>query len=111
LAAAFDEQYERIPNNEITLLARKFHASHKFFKEQRRSPRDCFECSNTTHFIVDYPKRKKLAPPTSMTTPTGMTIARVTTRRRTASGRTTTTTTTTTTTRSSRRSCPERVLP
>jgi hypothetical protein len=26
----------------------------------RRSPRGCFECSNTTHFIVDCPKRKKL---------------------------------------------------
>jgi hypothetical protein len=25
-----------------------------------RSPRGCFECGDTTHFIVDYPKRKKL---------------------------------------------------
>jgi hypothetical protein len=25
----------------------------------RRSPRGCFECSDTTHFIVDYSKRKK----------------------------------------------------
>jgi hypothetical protein len=32
---------------------------HKFCKE-RRSPRGCFECSNTTHFITDCPKRKKL---------------------------------------------------
>jgi hypothetical protein len=32
---------------------------HKFRKE-RRSPRGCFECSNTTHFITDCPKRKKL---------------------------------------------------
>jgi hypothetical protein len=33
---------------------------HKFRKERRRSPRGCFECSDTTHFIADYPKRKKL---------------------------------------------------
>jgi hypothetical protein len=32
---------------------------HKFRKE-RRSPRGCFECGNTTHFIADYPNRKKL---------------------------------------------------
>jgi hypothetical protein len=25
-----------------------------------RSPRGCFECTGTTHFITDYPKRKKL---------------------------------------------------
>jgi hypothetical protein len=33
---------------------------HKFHKERRRSLRDCFECSDTTRFIVDCPKRKKL---------------------------------------------------
>jgi hypothetical protein len=42
LATAFDEQYERIPNDEITLLSRKFQALHKFRKERRRSPRGCF---------------------------------------------------------------------
>jgi hypothetical protein len=42
------------------LLVRKFHALHKFHKERRRSPRGCFECSDTTHFITDFPKRKKL---------------------------------------------------
>jgi hypothetical protein len=26
----------------------------------RRSPRGCFECSDTTHFIADCPKQKKL---------------------------------------------------
>jgi hypothetical protein len=26
----------------------------------RRSPRDCFKCGDTTHFIADCPKRKKL---------------------------------------------------
>jgi hypothetical protein len=35
---------------------------HKFCKEIRRSPRGCFECGNTTHFITDCPKRKKLNP-------------------------------------------------
>jgi hypothetical protein len=31
---------------------------HKFHNE-RRSPRGCFECRDTTHFITDCPKRKK----------------------------------------------------
>jgi hypothetical protein len=33
---------------------------HKFRKERRRSPRRYFECGDTTHFIADNPKRKKL---------------------------------------------------
>jgi hypothetical protein len=60
LATASDEQYQSIPDDEIALLARKFCALHKFCKERRRSPRGCFECGDTTHFIADYPKRKKL---------------------------------------------------
>jgi hypothetical protein len=59
LAVASDEQYESIPDDEIALLARKFRALHKFRKERMRSPRGFFECSNTTHFIADCPKRKK----------------------------------------------------
>jgi hypothetical protein len=59
LCAASDEQYESIPDDEITLLARKFRALHRFRKERWRSPRGCFECGDTTHFIADCPKRKK----------------------------------------------------
>jgi hypothetical protein len=59
LCAASDEQYETIPDDEITLLARKFRTLHRFCKERRRSPRGCFECGDTIHFITDYPKRKK----------------------------------------------------
>jgi hypothetical protein len=33
---------------------------HKFRKERRRSPRGCIECGDTTHFIADCPKKKKL---------------------------------------------------
>jgi hypothetical protein len=33
---------------------------HRFYKERRISLRDCFECSDTTHFIADCHKRKKL---------------------------------------------------
>jgi hypothetical protein len=60
VTAASDEQYESIPNDEIALLARKFCALHKFRKERRRSPRGCFECGGTTHFIADCTNRKKL---------------------------------------------------
>jgi hypothetical protein len=60
LCAASDEQYDSIPDDEIALLARKFHALHRFRKERRRSPRGCFECSDTTHFIANWPERKKL---------------------------------------------------
>jgi hypothetical protein len=60
LSATSDEQYESIPDDEITLLVRKFCALHKLCKESRSSPRGCFECGDTTHFIADYPKRKKL---------------------------------------------------
>jgi hypothetical protein len=35
LAAASDEQYESIPDDEIALLARKFWAIHMFQKERR----------------------------------------------------------------------------
>jgi hypothetical protein len=59
LCEASDEQYESIPDDEIALLVRKFHALHRFRKERRRSPRGYFECGDTTHFIANCPKRKK----------------------------------------------------
>jgi hypothetical protein len=60
LCAASDEQYESIPDDEIVLVVRKFCALHRFRKERRRSPRGCFECGDTTHFITDCSKRRKL---------------------------------------------------
>jgi hypothetical protein len=60
LSVVSDEQYESIPNDEITLLVRKLCDLHKFHKERRRSPRGCFKCGDTIHFIADCPKRKKL---------------------------------------------------
>jgi hypothetical protein len=59
LCAASDEQYVSILDDEIALLARKFRSLHRFHKERRRSPKGYFECGDTTHFIIDYPKRRK----------------------------------------------------
>jgi hypothetical protein len=84
LCAASDEQYESIPDDEIALLVRKFRTLNRFCKERGRSPRDCFECGDTTHFIADCPKRKKLDTYSNKTTPSGTTTAGVTTRRSTA---------------------------
>jgi hypothetical protein len=60
LSVASDEQYKSILDDKIALLVRKFRALHRFLKERRRSPRGYFECSDTTHFIANCPKRKKL---------------------------------------------------
>jgi hypothetical protein len=60
LVTASDEQYESIIDDEIILLARKFRALHKFHKARWRSPMGCFECGDTTHFITNCPKRKKV---------------------------------------------------
>jgi hypothetical protein len=60
LVVASYEQYESIPDDEIVMLVKKFHTLNKFQKERRKSPRGCFECGDTTHFITDCPKRKKL---------------------------------------------------
>jgi hypothetical protein len=103
LTTASDEQYESIPDDKIALLTRKFRALHKFHKEGRRSPRGYFYCGDTTHFITDSSKRKKLDSSNKYDAPTEMTTAMTTTRRRTASG--------TRRRRIFRRSCPERVFP
>jgi hypothetical protein len=58
LAVASNEQYESILDDEIVLLVRKFCTLHRFCKERRRSPRGCFECGDTAHFIADFPKQK-----------------------------------------------------
>jgi hypothetical protein len=60
LAATSDEQYESILDDKIALLVSKFQALHKFRKERRRSPKGYFKCGDTTHFITDCLKRKKL---------------------------------------------------
>jgi hypothetical protein len=104
LAIGSDKQYESITDDEIALLARKFHALHKFCKERRRPPRGCFECGDTTHFITDYPRGRSPTPLTSMTTPTGTTLATRATTRSTASK-------TRRRRNSSRRSCLEHVQP
>jgi hypothetical protein len=59
LCAASDEQYNSIPDDKIALLVRKLRALHRFRKERRRTPRGCFECGDTAHFIANCPKRKK----------------------------------------------------
>jgi hypothetical protein len=103
LSAASDEQYESIPDDEIALLARKFRGLHKFRKERRRSPRGCFECGDITHSSPTAPRGRSFTPPpTSMITPSGMTTGRAMTR---------STALETTRRRSSKRCCPERVLP
>jgi hypothetical protein len=85
LCVASDEQYKSIPDDKIDLLARKFCALHRSQKERRKSPRGYFECGDTTHFIVDCPKRSS-TPPISTTTTTGTTPAtRARARRSTAS--------------------------
>jgi hypothetical protein len=86
LCAGSDEQYESIPDDEITLLARKFRALHRFRKERMRSPRGCFECGDTPTSSPTAPRGRSSTPPTSTTTTTGMTPAtRARARRNTAS--------------------------
>jgi hypothetical protein len=80
LVVASDEQYESIPDDEIALLLRKFRALHKFCKEMRRSPRGCFKCSDTTPSPTAPRGRSSIPPPTSTTTPSGMTTAKAMTR-------------------------------
>jgi hypothetical protein len=103
LAAASDEQYESILDDEIALLARKFRALHEFQKERGRSPTGCIKCDDTTTSPLTTPRGRSTTPhPTTMTTPSRTTTARATTGRSTISG---------TRRRNFKRSCPECVLP
>jgi hypothetical protein len=83
-----DEQYESIPDNEIALLVRKFHALHRFRKQRRRSPRGALSAATPPTSSPTAPRgRSSTPPPTSTTTPSGTTIARMMTRRRRRSSR------------------------
>jgi hypothetical protein len=104
LVAASDEQYKSISDDEIALLVRKFISLHKFHKDRRRSPRGCFECGDTTHFIADCPKRKKLDSSSNKYDYTKRNdYNKSDEKKKHVSG--------TTRRRSSKRSCPECVLP
>ncbi|GJN24312.1 hypothetical protein PR202_gb12048 [Eleusine coracana subsp. coracana] len=60
LVAAFDEQMECIPDEELSLLTRKFRKFYNNQKERRGGgSRTCFECGDPGHFIADCPKKKK----------------------------------------------------
>jgi hypothetical protein len=73
LAAASDEQYKSILDDEIALLARKCRTLHRFHKERRRSPRGCFEAATPPTSSPTTPSGRSLIPPTSTTTTTGTT--------------------------------------
>jgi hypothetical protein len=80
LAAASDEQYESIPDDEIALLVRKCRVLHKF-RKRRRSPRATSSAATPPTLLLTVPRERSSTPPlTSMTTPSGTTTARATTR-------------------------------
>jgi hypothetical protein len=76
LAAASDEQYKSIPDDENALLARKFHTLHKFHKERRRSPRAASSAMIPPTSSSTAPRGRSSTPPTSMTTPNKTTTTR-----------------------------------
>jgi hypothetical protein len=86
LAAASDEQYKSIPDDEIALLVRKFHELQKFRKERRRSPRATLSVTTPPTSSPTAPRGRNSTPPTSMTTPSRTTTTRATIRRSTTSG-------------------------
>jgi hypothetical protein len=98
LAAAFNEQYKSIP---MTRLPHRQESSAPYTSSARKGgdhPGAALSAATPPTSSLITPRRRSLTPPTSMTPTTRATIRRPTaseTRRR----------------RSSRRSCPERVLP
>jgi hypothetical protein len=75
LCAASDEQYESIPDDEIALVARKFHALHRFYKERRRSPRAVSSAATPPTSSSTASRERSSTPLTSTTTITGTTPA------------------------------------
>ncbi|GJN25601.1 hypothetical protein PR202_gb13448 [Eleusine coracana subsp. coracana] len=62
LVAASDEQMECIPDEELSLLTRKFRKFYNNRKERRGGgSRTCFECGDPGHLIADCPKKMKKA--------------------------------------------------
>jgi hypothetical protein len=100
LAAAFDEQYESIPDDEITLLARNFGRCTSFGRRGEEAPETPGVVSSVATPPTSSPTALRVR---SMTTPTRTTITKRMTTRRIASR--------TTRRRTSRRSCPEHVQP
>jgi hypothetical protein len=104
LAVASSEQYKSIPDDEIVLLVRKFHALHNFIRRGGDHLGVTLSAATPSTSSPTAPRGRSLTPPTSMTTSTRMTlVARTITRRSTTSG--------TRIRRSARRSCPKYVLP
>jgi hypothetical protein len=104
LAAASDEQYENIPDDDIALLARKFYALHNTARRGGGHLGDALSAATPPTSSLTAPRGRSSTPPTSTSTRTEMIPStRVMARISTASG--------TTRRRSSRRSCLECVLP
>jgi hypothetical protein len=97
LAAASNEQYESISDDEIALLARKFWVLYKFWKERRgeETPETLRASLSVTTSPTSSPTVPRERSTTTTTRTTTRRIASETRRRR----------------RTSRRSCPEHVQP
>jgi hypothetical protein len=103
LAAASDEQYESILDDEIALLVRSSMPCTSSVRRGVDHPGASSSVAIPSISSPTTPSGKYFTPPTSTTTPTGMTTTtKAITRRRTALE---------TRRRSYKRSCPEHVLP
>jgi hypothetical protein len=89
LAAASDEQYKSIPDNEIALLVRKFCALHKFHARRGGYLLGALSSAAsppTSSPTIPRGRSSTPPPPISMTTPRGTSTARATKRRSTLRG-------------------------